>query len=122
MPFKEIRQKLEKSLQERANQIGLLIETQAPQKDLDQEFAKFKRLKNMVEECYLKEKLVFKRALVLCRSLLKFCHRTTAEEHDICSLLISPAIESRDADLTILALECLGLITILQADTFEAYS
>ena len=40
----------------------------------------------------------------------------------MCELLISPAIESHDPDLTILALECLGLISILQPEIFKTYS
>ena len=40
---------------------------------LNAEFSKFSRFKNLVEECYLKDKLVFKRALILCKSLLKQC-------------------------------------------------
>lgn len=36
-------------------------------------YFKFKRQVYLVEETYLKEKLTFKRALTLCKSLLKLC-------------------------------------------------
>lgn len=80
-PLKDIRTKFEKELNDKADQIGMLIEklsecpvvSENDQADLNREYTKFMRLKHCVEECYLKEKLVFKRALVLCRSLLKYC-------------------------------------------------
>lgn len=42
-------------------------------KQLNLAFSKFNRYKNLVEETYLKEKLCFKRALILCKSMLKNC-------------------------------------------------
>ena len=89
------------------------------------EFSKFNRLKNLVEETYLKEKLVFKRSLMLCKSLLKHCGVKDVSDQnvvEVCETLIQPAIETGDPDLTLLAIECIGLVTMLDKEVFTNYS
>jgi hypothetical protein len=88
------------------------------------EYSKFTRYKHLVEETYLKEKLVFKRSLVLCKSLLKYCGVKDVNDQnvlDVCEQLIQPAIETGDPDLTILAIECIGLVTMLDKEVFVNY-
>jgi len=68
-------------------------------KRLNLEFSKFNRYKNLVEETYLKEKLTFKRALILCKSMLKQCGVKDVNDQnvvEICETLIQPAIDSQD--------------------------
>ncbi len=40
----------------------------------------------------------------------------------ICETLIEPAIKSNDSELTLLAIECIGLITILDEEVFHNYA
>ena len=40
----------------------------------------------------------------------------------ICETLIEPAIKSNDTELTLLAIECIGLITILDEEVFHNYA
>jgi len=92
---------------------------------LSLEFSKFNRFKNLVEETYLKEKCCFKRALVLCKAMLKQCGVRDVNDQNvvsICETLIEPAIKSNDAELTLLAIECIGLITILDEEVFHNYA
>jgi hypothetical protein len=88
------------------------------------EFGKFNRYKNLVEETYLKEKCCIKRALVLCKAMLKQCGIRDVNDQNvvsICETLIEPAIKSTDPELTLLAIECVGLITILDEVVFNSY-
>lgn len=73
--FKQIRDKYNVQLEAKAEEIGLIIEENIDLdlRRLNVEFSKFNRFKNLIEETYLKEKLIFKRALVLAKSLLKHC-------------------------------------------------
>jgi hypothetical protein len=73
--FRQIRARYEQQLQAKADEIGQIIEesSESDLQRLNLEFSKFTRLKHLVEETYLKEKLVFKRSLMLCKSLLKHC-------------------------------------------------
>lgn len=80
---------------------------------------------DLIEEVTLKEKLCFKRALILCRSLLKECRIMDVNDQNviqICEVLIQPSIHSQDPQNQILALECIGLMTILDSDLFSSYS
>jgi len=92
---------------------------------LSVEFSKFNRYKNLVEETYLKEKCCFKRALILCKAMLKQCGVRDVNDQNvvsICETLIEPAIKSNDSELTLLAIECIGLITILDEEVFHNYA
>ena len=41
---------------------------------------------------------------------------------EVCESLIQPAIETGDPDLTLLAIECIGLVTMLDKEVFTNYS
>lgn len=87
-------------MQSKVEELGQIIEEGDDDPGrLNAEFSKFSRFKNLVEECYLKDKLVFKRALILCKSLLKQCGVRDVQDQnivEICESLIHPAIESLD--------------------------
>ena len=80
----------------------------------------------MVEETHLKEKLCFKRALILCRGLLKMCRLANVNDKNIiniCETLIHPAVMNHeDQENLLLAFECIGLICILDKEVFLNYS
>ena len=80
----------------------------------------------LVEETHLKEKLSYKRALTLCRSLLKHCRLANVHDHNvisICESFIHPAVLNvDDKENILLALECIGLICILDKEVFLNYS
>lgn len=80
----------------------------------------------LVEETNLKEKLSYKRALILCRSLLKQCRLANVHDQNvinICETLIHPAVlKNEDKENILLAFECIGLICILDKDVFLNYS
>ena len=87
--------------------------------------AKFKRLLALIEEVNLKEKFCNKRALILCRSLLKQCRQRDEDDLNlihICETVIGPALNSADVENTGLALECVGLLTILNKKMFSDYA
>ena len=81
---------------------------------------------HLVEETHLKEKLSYKRALILCRSLLKQCRLANVHDHNvisICESFIHPAVLNvDDKENILLALECIGLICILDKEVFLNYS
>ena len=54
--------------------------------ELNQAFKKFKLQVHLVEETYLKEKLTFKRALTLCKSLLKLCGVQDVNDKNVVSI------------------------------------
>jgi hypothetical protein len=114
--YNQIKAKYEAHLQDKVNLIGQIIEEDDNLSQLNIEFSKFNRYKNLVEECYLKQKLVFKRALQLCKALLKQCGGQDVQDQNVvsmCESLIQPAITSQDQELNLLAIECIGLIAIL---------
>jgi len=80
----------------------------------------------LVEETNLKEKLSYKRALTLCRTLLKQCRlRNVNDQHviAICETIIHPCVmKSGDKQNLLLAFECIGLICILDKEVFINYS
>ena len=80
----------------------------------------------LVEETHLKEKLSYKRALILCRSLLKQCRLANVHDQNIiniCETLIHPAVlNNEDKENLLIAFECIGLICILDKDVFLNYS
>ena len=80
----------------------------------------------LVEETHLKEKLSYKRALILCRSLLKQCRLSNVNDQNvinICETLIHPAVlNNEDRENLLLAFECIGLICILDKEVFLNYS
>ena len=74
MTYLQLRSKYEKQLEGKVGEISELLEENADDiQKINLEFSKFNRYKNLVEECYLKDKLIFKRALILCKALLKQC-------------------------------------------------
>ncbi len=74
----------------------------------------------LIEELNLKEKLSFKRALNLCLILLKQCRADVNDQNliSICETLISPTIQSKDKDNMLLAIECIGLLCLLDKELF----
>jgi len=85
---------------------------------------KFNKLMSLVEEVNLKEKFCYKRALVLCRSLLKQCRQTNENDHNliqIVSNVIGPPLNSGDNENMGIALECVGLLTLLNKQIFSNY-
>jgi len=124
--FKQIRTRFEQQLQSKATDITQLLENDEDDiHKLSVEFSKFNRFKNLVEETYLKEKCCFKRALILCKAMLKQCGVRDVNDQNvvsICETLIEPAIKSNDSELTLLAIECIGLITILDQEVFHNYA
>jgi hypothetical protein len=74
----------------------------------------------LIEELNLKEKLSFKRALNLCLILLKQCRADVNDQNliTICETLIGPAIQSKDKDNMLLAIECIGLLCLLDKELF----
>jgi hypothetical protein len=78
----------------------------------------------LIEELNLKEKLSFKRALNLCLILLKQCRADVNDQNliTICETLIGPAIQSKDKDNMLLAIECIGLLCLLDKELFQNYS
>lgn len=74
--YKELRKKFSDQLQQSYDDLTNIIEQtdiEATNADFHRCYFKFKRQVYLVEETYLKEKLTFKRALTLCKSLLKLC-------------------------------------------------
>ena len=95
------------------------------QNSFNRNLAKFKKLIALTEEVNLKEKFTIKRALVLCRSLLKACRQTNENDHNlmqICSTVIGPALNSHDSANMGIALECVGLLTLLNKHIFSNYA
>jgi hypothetical protein len=79
----------------------------------------------LIEEVNLKEKFCVKRALILCRSLLKQCRQKDENDQNlihICETVIGPALNSADIENTGLALECVGLLTLLNKNIFSNYA
>ena len=74
----------------------------------------------------MKAKLSYKRALILCRSLLKQCRLANVHDHnviDICDSVIHPAIlNMSDRENLLIAFECVGLICILDKGVLLNYS
>lgn len=73
----------------------------------------------------LKEKFTVKRALILCRSLLKACRQTNENDESllaICNNVIGPALKSNDSENVSIALECIGLLTLLNKQIFSNYA
>ena len=78
----------------------------------------------LLEEINLKEKLSFKRALNLCLILLKQCRADVTDQNiiTICETIIAPTIKEKDKDNMLLAIECIGLLCLLDKDLFSNYS
>lgn len=78
----------------------------------------------LIEELNLKEKLCFKRALNLCLILLKQCRADVNDQNlvSICETLIGPTIQSKDKDNMLLAVECIGLLCLLDKELFHNYA
>ena len=89
-------------------------------------FRQLRLFVQLVEETHLKEKLSYKRALTLCRTLLKQCRLANVNDASvisICETLIHPAVlHPDDKENLLLAFECIGLICILDKDVFMNYS
>ena len=73
--YKELRKKYSETLMAKYDDLTSLIEgdIEAGSVEFHKAYLKFNRQVYLVEETYLKEKLTFKRALTLCKSLLKLC-------------------------------------------------
>ena len=84
----------------------------------------------LMEEVYLKEKLVRKRSLTLLRSLLKYYNLRERSRRDelyiideMCQGLTIPVLQAtKDFENFYLALECIGLICILDKAIFIQYA
>lgn len=85
---------------------------------------KIKHYVALIEELSLKEKLSFKRALNLCLILLKQCRADVNDQNliSLCETLIAPSIQSKDRDNLLVALECIGLLCLLDKELFINYS
>lgn len=92
--------------------------------DLNKIMKKVRHYVALIEELNLKEKLSFKRALNLCLILLKQCRADVNDQNliSICETLIGPAIQSKDKDNMLLAIECIGLLCLLDKELFQNYS
>lgn len=92
--------------------------------DLAKIMTKVRHYVALIEELNLKEKLSFKRALNLCLILLKQCRADVNDQNliSICETLIGPAIQSKDKDNMLLAIECIGLLCLLDKELFQNYS
>jgi hypothetical protein len=93
-------------------------------KELNQIMRKVRHYVALIEELNLKEKLSFKRALNLCLILLKQCRADVNDQNliSICETLIGPTIQSKDRDNMLLAIECIGLLCLLDKELFQNYS
>ncbi len=78
----------------------------------------------LLEELSLKKKLCFKRALNMCLILLKQCRADVNDQNliTLCETLIVPTIQSKDRDNMLLAIECIGLLCLLDKEVFHNYS
>ena len=77
-----------------------------------------------MEEANLKEKLCNKRALVLYRALLRQCGITDANDEHVIALnenLIQPIFDTQDPELSLLAIECIGLVSLIHKDAWLSY-
>lgn len=95
------------------------------QKDLDKVISKIKYYVAVLDEINLKEKLTLKRSLTLCLILLKQCKPNVNDKNlvDICVTIISPALQcTEDKDNLLLAIESIGLLSLLDKDLFGNYS
>lgn len=97
MSFAKMRTKFMKKIESLITNLGMLDECEDGQ-NYD-EFAKLMRkleiFVHMAEETHLKEKLAYKRSLILCRSLLKQCRITNIEDQNVINIaetLIHPAV------------------------------
>lgn len=88
--------------------------------DLNALMAKVRHYVALIEELNLKEKLSFKRALNLCLILLRQCRADVNDQNliQICDTLIRPTIQSKDRDNMLLAIECIGLLCLLDKELF----
>lgn len=80
---------------------------------------------SILEEINLKEKLTLKRSLNLCLILLKQCRANVNDKNlvDICVTIIQPALQATDDRENLhLAIESIGLLSLLDKDLFENYS
>ena len=88
-------------------------------------FSQLKLYVQLVEETHLKEKLSYKRALILCRTMLKQCRlKNVNDQHviEICETIIHPCVQKHvDKENMLIAFECIGLICVLDSDVFLSY-
>lgn len=126
--FETIREKFMAKIDEK---VGAIHTIGADEDDVDIEvinklFSQVNAYVEIVEETHLKEKLSYKRALILCRSLLKQCRLANVHDQNvinICETLIHPAIlNMNDKENCLIAFECVGLICILDKNVFLNYS
>eukprot|EP00347_Sterkiella_histriomuscorum_P002311 403368647 len=114
-------QKLEAKL-ENVNEI--IMQEDYSISDLNRIMRKVNFYVNLIEELNLKEKLSYKRALNMCLILLKQCRADVNDQNmvQICDTLIGPTIKSKDQDNMLLAIECIGLLCLLDKEVFQNYT
>lgn len=126
--FKKQRDLLYKKLESSLDQVNELVtssqDVDYSVSDLNSIMRKVRRYVALIEEINLKEKLSFKRALNLCLILLKQCRADVNDQNlvSICETLIAPTIASKDKDNMLLAIECIGLLCLLDRELFINYS
>ena len=124
--FKTIREEFMRKLETNIDELqGYDEEEDLNLDSFNKRYRKVQKFVGLIEEVNLKEKLCFKRALIMCRGLLKQCRLADVNDHDvitICETLIAPAIDGTDHENLLLAIECIGLLTILDKQVFMNYS
>ncbi|CDW89230.1 at hook motif family protein [Stylonychia lemnae] len=123
--FKKQKEQVYSKLESKLESVNeLIMQDDYSIQDLNVLMRKVKGYVNLIEEINLKEKLSYKRALNMCLILLKQCRADVNDQNliSICDTLIAPTISSKDKDNMILAIECIGLLCLLDKELFENYS
>ena len=122
--FHELGPKYENKLDEMTAKIEQ-IRNSGDETDLPEALAKAKIYHAVLEEISLKIKLHLKRALNLLLILLKQC-RANVNDVNLLTMslqIVKPGLQAvHDTDIQILALECVGLCTLLDIEIFNNYS
>lgn len=123
--FKKQKDLIYKKMEQKLDQVNeLVMADDYSVADLNRIMVKVRHYVALIEELNLKEKLSFKRALNLCLILLKQCRADVNDQNliSICETLIGPTIQSKDKDNMLLAIECIGLLCLLDKELFQNYS
>lgn len=123
--YRVILTKLEKRFEEKGEDLSYYMEQgEYDFEEFKQKYIKLRKIAYAIEELRLKEKLCFKRALSLCLILLKQCRADVTDQSiiQICSTLIAPAVKNKDRDNFLIAIECIGLLCLLDKKLFSNYS
>ena len=119
--FKQRKQEAYSRLESKIEQINeLIMQDGYSHHELEGVLRKVNGFVKVIEEINLKEKLSYKRALSLCLILLKQCRADVNDQNliSICDTLIGPTIQSKDKDNMLLAIECIGLLCLLDKELF----